>query len=281
MANKTGIEWCDYTINPIIGCTKCSPGCDNCYAEKFAARHAKNPKTAARYSRVITDGKWNGRTDVAFLKCFRGLPVNPKRIFVGSMGDVFHDNIAEIDIQQLFKYMQICHQHTFMLLTKRPERMRHLMALENELREKDDEEGIENRAFQEWPLPNVWLGVTVCNQQEVDEKIPILLSTPAAKRFVSAEPMLGPVDLRGKLMRWTRPDASGSWFSPVPGKVPERLLDWVICGGETGPGARTMNPDWARSLRDQCKATGVPFFFKKMTGKAPIPDDLMIREIPK
>ena len=267
MANKTGIEWCDYTINPIIGCTKCSPGCDNCYAEKFAARHAKNPKTAARYSRVITDGKLNGRTDVAFLKCFRGLPVNPKRIFVGSMGDVFHDNIAEIDIQQLFKYMQICHQHTFMLLTKRPERMRHLMALENELREKDDEEGIENRAFQEWPLPNVWLGITVCNQAEADEKIPILLATPAAKRFVSVEPMLGPVDLT-RIRHGNDPDL------PV-------LPEWVICGGETGPGARTMNPDWARSLRDQCKAADVPFFFKKMTGKAPIPDDLMIREIPK
>ena len=118
-------------------------------------------------------------------------------------------------------------------------------------------------------LHRVWLGVTVCNQAEADEKIPVLLQTPAAARFVSVEPMLEAVDLRGKLCHWTCPDGSGSWFSPVPGKVHHRLLDWVICGGETGPGARPMHPDWVRGLRDQCQGARVPFFFKSWGEWAP------------
>ena len=118
------------------------------------------------------------------------------------------------------------------------------------------------------PPPNIWLGVTVENQQRADGRIPLLLQCPATVRYVSIEPMLGPVDLDAY---WGAPEGLGE---PVG-------LDWIIVGGETGPGARPMNPDWARDVRDQCKAAGVPFFFKQMAGKAPIPDDLMIREWPE
>ena len=289
--SKTKIEWADMTINPIIGCSKCSPGCDNCYAERMAARLARLPATAKRYSFVTTDGKWNGRTSVSIRDDPTIFPVKPKRVFVGSMGDVFHDSVSERDIQSLFEYMQLFPHHTFMLLTKRPERMRYLVNFENDLREQDDEEDEENRLFKEWPLPNVQLGVTVCNQQEADEKIPILLATPAAKRFVSIEPMLGPVSLAclpGNALCGSSSDKNaltGKLF--IYGNCGEssqaiqgERLDWVICGAETGSGARLMNPDWARSIRDQCKTAGVPFFFKQMSGKALIPDDLMVREFP-
>lgn len=246
---STKIEWADATINPVVGCSHCSPGCDNCYAERFAARLAKNPKTAKKYSGVVDEkGKWTGVIDFD-VSCLVKLPRKPKRIFVGSMCDLFHDSVMDNHLEQIVGHIGLTRDnahHTFMLLTKRPERMRDFFTRWEPYRK----------------VTNVWLGVTVCNQAEADAKIPVLLQTPAAVRFVSVEPCLGPVDLRGKLCHWTCPDGSGSWFSPVPGKVHHRLLDWVICGGETGPGARPMHPDWVRDLRDQCHGARVPFFFK-------------------
>lgn len=263
----TKIEWADMTINPVVGCSPCSPGCDNCYAERFAARLVKHPKTAKKYSGVVDEkGKWTGVIDFD-VSCLVKLPRKPKRIFVGSMCDLFHDSVMDNHLEQIMGHLGLTRDnahHTFMLLTKRPERMRDFFTRWEPYRK----------------VTNVWLGVTVCNQAEADEKIPVLLQTPAAVRFVSVEPCLGPVDL-GHLS-WT--DLIGStaeknaltgktWIQGNCGESSQTLqgnrLDWVICGGETGPGARPMHPDWVRSLRDQCQAAGTPFFFKSWGEWAP------------
>jgi len=199
----TKIEWADMTINPVVGCSKVSSGCDNCYAERRAAMLARNPnpKIAAKYAGVVdASGKWSGGISEPDYSVFDRLPKTPKRVFIGSMTDLFfsgtndygrkainttcgkelefapdtmHVRIAQI-LVRIAKYPQ----HTFMFLTKRPKEMGEAMEL-----------------LLERPLPNLWLGVTVCNQAEADEKIPVLLETPAAKRFVSVEPMLEPVDI--------------------------------------------------------------------------------------
>lgn len=267
---STKKEWCDITINPVVGCSKCSPGCGNCYAERFAARLAKNPKTAAKYAGVVdAQGKWTGKISARDSTVFDRLPQKPSRIFIGSMTDLFHRGVDDtarqaittvdgttyefapdtmhVRIAMVLAEIGKHPQHTFMFLTKRPEAMREVMQL------------MLNR-----PLPNLWLGVTVCNQAEADAKIPVLLETPAAKRFVSVEPMLGPINL-GFMRAPTDRDYigwNGDW--PIDYVVTTRVddLHWVICGGETGPGARPMHPDWVRDLRGQCAEERVPFFFK-------------------
>jgi protein gp37 len=180
----------------------------------------------------------------------------PQRIFVVSMGDLFHEDVKRDWIDAAWSTMAEARQHTFQVLTKRPDRMREFMV---------------DRKRKGWKADwaNIHLGVTAENQPTADERIPILLQIPAAKRFVSVEPMLGPVDL----LRMHQSAWEGTSRRP--------MVDWIICGGETGPGARPMNPDWARSLRDQCQAAGLPFFFKQMSGKQTIPKDLMIREFPE
>lgn len=248
----TKIEWCDLTINPFVGCSKCSPGCNNCYAEKFAARLAKNPTTAKKYAGVIDgDGKWTGTMSQLNLSCFDKLPKSPRRVFIGSMTDFFHERANFDDQGKILARIAHMPQHTFLFLTKRPD-----------------------RAYRRYHtmLPNVWIGVTVCNQQEADEKLPILMKIPAAKRFVSVEPMLGPVDLHKKEL------LCKTWING--GFTISTYLDWVICGAETGPHARPMHLKWVRNLRDQCRDADTPFFFKKAGDKIPIPDDLMVREFP-
>lgn len=168
----------------------------------------------------------------------------PQRIFVCSMGDWLHDEVPVKFIREIIEIINLCPEHTFLTLTKRPQNFgKKFMAalLPSQL-----------LGF----LPNLWLGVSVEDQQTADERIPKLLETPAAKKFVSYEPALGPVDFS----RW----------------LPQ--LNWLIMGGETGPGARPMNVEWARSVRDQCRAAGIPFFFKQMSGKIPVPPDLKIQE---
>jgi protein gp37 len=260
---KTLIPWADFTINPVVGCSKCSPGCERCYAEKFAARLAGNPNegVADRYRHVTTNGKWNGKVSFS-LHPFDSLPKNkPCRVFLGSETDMFY--APE-------KYLRMCldemvpRKHcTFMLLTKRPEKAKEYFGF-----------------LGHEPLPNVWLGVTVCNQDEAGRKIPILLDTPAAKRFVSIEPMLGPITI-ARWLRCKMPRKGCIDPEAYTNSHDTEKLDWVILGGETGPGARPMDADWARCVRDQCKEARVPFFFKKMGGKKPTPDDLMIREVPE
>lgn len=243
MATTTRIEWADITINPVRGCSHCSPGCDNCYAERFAARVARIPNTARAYAGLVdVNGKWTGRFSVS-LDTLDALSIKPRRIFVGSMCDLFHENLPYNLFLWIVEKLSRYPQHTFMLLTKRPERMKHFISL---TKESDTVCGL-------WPLPNLWLGVTVCNRDEL-WKLDVLRKIPAALRFVSFEPLLsdlGDVDLSG--------------------------IGWVIAGGETGPGARPMHPDWVRGLRDQCQAAEVPFFFKSWGEWLPCsdcPDDL-------
>ena len=255
--SATKIEWCDYTINPVVGCSKCSPGCDNCYAERFAARMAAhpNPKIAAKYSNAVdAQGRWTGtircmESDLLgnwWNSCVRFMK-SGSRIFVGSMTDLFHENVRNKDLLHLWELMEGWPECNFCVLTKRPERMRYFVLVYTPA---------------EYHLSNVWLGVTVCNQDEADAKIPHLLQTPAAKRFVSIEPMLGPVDLGNFLKTPWMPDRVVKPYSVPVEYIDARGVDWVILGCETGSKARPVHPDWVCSVRDQCQGAGIPFFFK-------------------
>ena len=295
------IEWTDGTWNPGVGCTKCSPGCDNCYAERMAHRqcHMSIKKThiAGKYGNVINGwkdhpnhGKWNGKTfcDEKSLE----IPLHwrkPRQIFVCSMGDLFHPSVPFEFIDKVFAVMELCQQQVFQILTKRPERMLEYFQTNDDERSERINEEIEHytgghlassdmvedyckskgitRKFRDrlnynegiwvrrhwhkplWPAPHIWLGVTVCVPDE-KYKIDIVRQIPAAVRFLSIEPCLadmGELNLEG--------------------------VDWVIVGGESGPGARPMHPDWARGIRDQCKAAGVPFFFKQWGEWCPVEDN--------
>ncbi len=248
MAADSKIEWTDHTFNPWVGCTKLSPACDNCYAEGWAKRAGRSELWDGRGARDrTTAANWRGPVKWDADAAAAGVCA---KVFCASLADVF-DNHREIQPEwrtDLWALIRATPNLDWLLLTKRPQNIAKMLPLD-------------------WGAgwSNVWLGTTVENQTEADRRIPLLLATPAAKRFLSCEPLLGPVDIR-----WTE--------VTVPG------LDWVIAGGESGPNARPMHPDWARSLRDQCAATDVAFFMKQMGGKrkpfADIPDDLLIREFP-
>lgn len=281
----TKIEWAKNldgtpgeTWNPVTGCTPVSEGCENCYARRLAKRFPQihDPERQLRRFSAIHTHKDTLDIPLRWRK--------PRRVFVCSMGDLFHENVPDKFIAAMFGVMAACPHHTFMVLTKRPARMGRwfswiekegaatarfnceapsaLWTLHAAMMCARQYEAAARGAVVNWPPPNVWLGVTVENQRTACERIPPLLQTPAAVRFVSCEPLLGLVDL------------SGPALGPLG-------LDWVIVGAETGPGARPMNPDWARSIRDQCKEAGMSFFMKKLSKNAPIPDDLMIREFPE
>lgn len=233
MAGRSSIEWTDRTWNPVTGCTKLSSGCEHCYAEAIAHRFAGSAAFPAGFAvtlhpeRLGAPRRWRA----------------PSRVFVNSMSDLFHSEVPTEFIARVFAVMAATPRHTYQVLTKRPARMRAL--LRRPL--LDDVE---------WPLPNVWLGVSTEDQHWAQIRIPVLLATPAAVRFVSAEPLLGALRLHG------------SWL----GELGSGGLDWVIVGGESGRAARPMRPGWARSLRDQCQAAGVAFFFKQWGEWAPHPD---------
>ncbi|MEN6567160.1 MAG: phage Gp37/Gp68 family protein [Veillonellales bacterium] len=270
---KSKIEWCDRVWNPVTGCTKISPGCQNCYAERMSKRFGEkwglpkdNPfKVTLHPDRLDQPLHWT----------------KPSKIFVCSMSDLFHDDVPDSFLDQVFAYMAKAEQHTFLVLTKRPERMRNYIfkAMYDEDCNYDgwyealNELGIPDAA----PMENVWLGVTAEDQEQADKRIPILLQTPAAKRFVSVEPMLSAVDLNRYIMPSQK--AKGTLFgAPIElsGKdladlVGLHSLDWVICGGESGPGARPVHPDWVRSLREQCKMSKTAFLFKQWGEWAPMP----------
>jgi protein gp37 len=207
-------------------------------------------------------------------------PVRPRRIFVENQSDLFAEWVTDEMLDCIFAVTALCPQHIFQVLTKRPERMlaylqgkialriqilfQHHISTEKWGRKAEKSRGVSLGAPVAWPFPNVWLGVSVENQAAADERIPLLLQMPAAVRFASCEPLLGPVSLE------ELPSHSGigrhlAAFSNFRDKYADVKtgIDWVICGGESGPGARPMHPDWARRLRDQCAAAGVPFFFKQ------------------
>jgi protein gp37 len=296
--DKSKIEWTDATWNPVTGCTKVSEGCRNCYAERIARRFPRggiDPEFSK--SDVVDDFRvmlHPARLEEPFH--WR----KPRRIFVCSMGDLFHGDVPPAFILSVLSVISLSPRHTFMVLTKRPDRM--CLFLSAFGGNKNARDKISDKAFDlwgeeadcqaanaiegclgegfnvGWPMRNLWLGVSAEDQAAADERIPLLLATPAAVRFVSVEPMLGPVDLDGDpyngpgwIRGWRVELKHGSTCDgfcisgecPVPVQVQNPYLDWVICGGESGPGARPMHPVWARSLRDQCQAAGVPYFFKQ------------------
>ena len=240
----TKIEWADRVWNPVAGCTIVSPGCTNCYAMRMAHRIGKSLGAKKKYGGLtkVVNGHpvWTG--EVRLVESALDLPFRwkkPARIFVNSMSDLFHEDVPDKWLFAIMGPMIAASWHTFLVLTKRPERMRAF---------------IKKRGYP--AFPNIWWGVSVEDRERLS-RIGILRGTPAAIRFISFEPLLedmGEIDLRG--------------------------IHWVIVGGESGPGARPMHPDWARSIRDQCRSAGVAFFMKQMNKKTAIPDDLFIREFP-
>ncbi|MDE0125820.1 MAG: phage Gp37/Gp68 family protein [Bryobacterales bacterium] len=259
MAASSAIEWTDATWNVITGCSRVSRGCGGpdgggCYAERLAATRLKwHPSR-----RGLTDahGRWTG--EVRFNRQWLDQPLHwrkPRRIFVCAHSDLFHEAVPDEWIDLVFGTMLHADRHAYQVLTKRPGGMRDHMSdplsferarMSAAVRHYYDAYSDAERLLHgHWPPRHVWLGASAEDQRTFDERIPLLLETPATVRWISAEPLLGPIDLRG----------AG--------------LDWVVAGGESGPGARPMRADWVRSLRDQCADLGVPFFFKQWGGRTP------------
>lgn len=242
MAENSRIEWTDHTFNPWVGCTKISPACDHCYAEGWAKRTGQAQLWSGERRRT-SETNWK-----APLKWNRQARAENRRfrVFCASLADVFDNQALGEWRIGLWRMIAATPNLDWLLLTKRPQNIPKMLPTS-----RDD--------LPQWGdgWPNVWLGTTVENQAEVERRIPHLRTAPAAVHFLSCEPMLEPIvpDLRG--------------------------IDWVICGGESGGGARDMDASWARSLRDDCHAENVPFFMKQMTRKAPIPPDLMVRQFPR
>ena len=279
--NKTSISWTQSddgkagaTWNPTFGCECVSPGCANCYAMRMAGRFSGPGKpyeglvTIAKNKRAI----WNGTGHLSESALVKPLSWRaPRRVFVNSMSDLFFERFTNEEIAAVFGVMAACQQHTFQVLTKRAKRMRGwfewaatfhgdpiatcYFAAKGALTSRDRDAisgrcGMVNKWSAVWPLPNVWIGTSVENQAAADERIPELLRTPAAIRFLSCEPLIGPVRLHEDGLDWLTSDHC-------------RGVDWVIAGCESGPGARPCNASWLRSLRDQCAAAGVAYFLKQ------------------
>lgn len=253
---KTSIEWTDENWNFLRGCSRKSPGCANCYAESIARRFCG---PGLQYEGLIgKHGQYNGKIMQVPEKLQEPLSwKKPRKVFVCSTSDLFHENVPFDYIDRAFAVMSTCPQHTFQILTKRPERMREYM-LNHEVCVRDCVKyDLEVAEAMQRPLPNVWLGVSIEDQATADERIPLLLQTPAAVRWVSAEPLLGPVNM--------------TWVDRSDGMMVEKFpcIDWVVAGGESGAKARPTHPEWVRSIRDQCVAAGVPFLFKQWGKFAP------------
>lgn len=288
MADGTTIEWTDATWNPITGCSIVSAGCDHCYAMRLAGTRMKHHPSRAGLTRTTRTGRivWNGK--VRFNEEWLDQPLGwrkPRLVFVCAHGDLFHEKVPDAWIDRVFAVMALATQHRFQVLTKRPDRMRAYFEGDRRTPLSQSAEarvgmatqylGLELGedvnapywdAFWDWPLRNVWLGTSVEDQLTADQRIGALLETPAAVRFISAEPLLGPVDLAEYLR------CPGCGYSSQDKRThldhrlcraPSNTLDWVIVGGESGPGARPMNPQWARDIRDACAAADVPFHFKQ------------------
>lgn len=291
MAENSKIEWTDATWNPTVGCSVISAGCTNCYAMKMAGRLEAmgSPIYQGHTIKTKAGFVWNGKVAASnWGQMIKPLSwKKPRRIFVNSMSDLFHEDMPAQVIDQVFAVMALCPQHTFQVLTKRHARMRdyfasritpdQINAAMNEIapaawhnRELDDYGGL--------PLPNVWLGVSVEDQHAADYRIPALLETPAAVRFLSCEPLLSEIDLTGDERRTPK-----GWLgyrctrcrklqarcacifqsNSVPPSANYRGIDWVIAGSESGPHARPCNLDWVRGIRDQCVEANVPLFWKQ------------------
>ena len=312
MSTATRIEWTDTTWNPVVGCTPVSPGCLNCYAATFAGRglHEHYVGLTVRRQDKLRDGE-RARTRAVFNGVVRMLPEKlteplhwrrPRRVFVNSMSDLFHESVPFEFIAAVYGVMGAAPEHTFQVLTKRPGRAIEFYQWLGGLscgRTRREAKSIgpgqlplticgafalkaigerisvderflidmlcRDRLAGSWPLPNVWMGTSVEDQPRADERIPWLLRCPAAVRFLSVEPMLSHVDVFGPIRDMKLRDVE-----PDPGGD-GRYLHWVIVGGESGAQARPCNVAWVRSVVEQCRDAGVPVFVKQL-GRAPVED---------
>lgn len=272
MGVKTKIEWADASWNPVIGCSPVSEGCLNCYAASMASRFCQKGGYYEGGAVPLTvppgGGWWTGRT---FRKIPKFSPLTarkPRTIFVCSMGDLFHESVPDEWIDEVMAVIALADKHRYMILTKRPQRMQDYLETSGRLDNiasaagwlMEDGDNAHDWVLtgRKWPMSNLALGVSVENRETADKRIPILLQTPAAYRFVSYEPALGPV----RLDKQWRKMINGSPAYPCTESYLFDL-DLVIMGGESGPNARPMHPEWARSVREQCEAAGVPFHFKQ------------------
>jgi len=303
MSKRAKIAWTDAVWNPTIGCSRVSAGCESCYAERFAHRGLR-PEHKGLTVAGPKGPRWTG--EVRCLPERLDVPLRwrkPRRVFVDSMSDLFHESVPDEFIDRVFAVMALCLQHTFQVLTKRPERMRDYVTSEKRadsagdaimqvvdrwdhqppIRLHDgrmeDGEMTGDGLTLDWPLPNVWLGVSCEDQAAADERTPKLLRTPAAVRFLSLEPLLGPIHLAQQ-----NPDGSWPPSSPQPETawIPHKDwpddfdywqakahgIHWVIVGGESGPGARMTDVDSIRSVVEQCRDAGVPVFVKQLGSKS-------------
>lgn len=245
----TAIEWTDRTWNPTTGCSKVSPGCAHCYAETLSLRFgwSKKPWTPENAAENVVLHPERLNKPLSWRK--------PSMVFVNSMSDLFHELIPFEFVTQVFDVMVTAKQHTFQVLTKRPERMREFMR--GYWHGGDPSVCVSPTR----PAKNIWLGTSVENQRWADERVPILLDTPAAVRFLSCEPLLGPVTFRWR--PWA-PFVNANHLDSIRGG-----LHWIIVGGESGPTHRALDAEWARTIRDQAVEADVAFFFKQWGGRTP------------
>lgn len=266
MSENSKIEWTDHTFNPWEGCQKVGPGCDHCYAEtrnaRFGGGQAINwgPGAPRRRTSPANWRKplaWNAQHEKFFAKHGRR-----QRVFCASLADVFDNAVSPVWRADLFELIKRTPNLDWLLLTKRIGNAHEMMQASVECLMDAD---------RDLPWPNVWIGATITSQAEADRDIPKLLATPARVRFLSMEPLLGPVDLKNISIKDRPQDimlplAGLTWTVSTTGThctSSHAKIDWMIVGGESGPGARPISPDWARSLRDQCAAASVPFLFKQ------------------
>ena len=286
MSDRSAIEWCDASWSPVRGCAPVSAGCANCYAARMAHRFSGPGKKP--YEGLTRDGKWTGEVRLVPKLLYQPLRWRkPRRIFVGSMSDLFHEAVPWDFIDAIFGVMALCSRHAFQVLTKRPARMRNYLA--NSTRHeaviaamrlvagsvetrwsKSQLLACYARTFQEWeklesvwPLPNVHLGISAENQEMLDRRVPDLLATPEAVRFVSAEPLIEELNLRRFFAHSIHCAKAHSMGNPEC-RCPR--LHWVIVGGESGPGARPCKIEWVRSIVEQCHNSDVPCFVKRLPG---------------
>lgn len=296
MGATTGISWTDATWNPIRGCSRVSEGCRHCYAETVAARFSG---PAQPYEGLVDKhGRWNGRIRVVEEHMHDPLRwQRPRKIFVNSMSDLFHENIPDDVIDLIFAVMAAARRHTFQVLTKRPARMHDYFARTSNGAQRSGHvqsslDGLRTtrrdtpKYLPGWPLPNVWLGVSTEDQPTLDERVQQLLETSAAVHWISAEPLLGSLHLERFLVpamhvTWgntdlppaqrERPTAEDVRAVAQLGRAAARMrgaafLDWVVIGGESGPGHREMDVAWAQAIADQCQTAGVPVWMKQDSG---------------
>lgn len=259
MGENTKIEWADSTWNPWVGCTKISAACDHCYAEEWAGRFGQvqwgdNPRKRTSDANWRKPRKWNRDAEKSG---------KPHFVFCASLADVFDNQVPTEWRNDLWELIASTRNLTWLLLTKRPQNIQRMLPV------MDSTKPGYKPWNEKWPWKNVWLGTTVENQQAADRNIPALLAVPAVKRFLSCEPLLGPVDLTdiqvrrsGGVEHWDCLDRVEAREAELEGDV-GGVINWVIAGGESGPNARPSHPDWFRSLRDQCAAAGTPFLFKQ------------------